>query len=85
MERISLKNIDWEKREAEYTIALHPEAIGAGAAVCVSKELLQIAFRQFHLKRAYLYEIQENKRLILLYQKLEFRHYQSTAAKIIKI
>lgn len=79
---ISLKNIDREKHEAEYAIALHPDAIGRGAAVYASKEILQIGFQQLELKRIYLNVMHENQRAIRLYQKLGFRYFQSTAEEI---
>ena len=79
---VSLKNIDREKCEAEYAIALHAEAIGTGAAVCASRELLRIGFRQLLLKRIYLNVIRENQRAVRLYQKLGFQPFQSTTAVI---
>lgn len=79
---ISLKNIDREKGDAEYAIVLHPEAIGAGAAIQASKELLRIGFEQLHLNRIYLNVMQENQRAIRLYQKLGFRYLYSTVTKM---
>lgn len=79
---ISLKNINWKNQEAEYSITLHPEAIGTGASVCASMEILQIAFEQLHMKRVFLNVIRGNQRAIRLYQKLGFQYFQSTITKI---
>lgn len=75
---VSLKNIDFSKREAEFAITLHPEAMGTGAAQAASREILKIAFNQLKLKRVYLNVIERNIRAVRLYEKLGFCYLYST-------
>lgn len=79
---ISLKNIDLERKEAEYAIVLHPEAMGTGAAKYASKEILRIAFEQLGLTRVYLNVIERNVRAIRLYEKLGFRYQHTTTINL---
>jgi len=67
---ISLKNIDREKAEAEYAIAMHPLAQGTGAAYYASGEIFRIAFERLHLKRIYLNVMAANVRAVNFYKKL---------------
>jgi len=79
---VSLKNIDRDKREAEYAITLHPDAIGTGAARSVSLDILKIAFEELSLERVYLNVIRENIRAVRLYEGLGFRYLYSTEEQI---
>lgn len=67
---ISLKNIDQEKKEAEYAIAMHPVALGTGAAFVASEQILKVAFEQLGLQRVYLNVLEENERAVRFYTKL---------------
>lgn len=71
---VSLKNIDSESGTAEYAIALHPDAIGTGAAKSATDGILEVAFQALHLKRVYLNVIRENQRAIRFYEKYGFHH-----------
>ena len=67
---ISLKNIDFVKKEAEYAIAMHPSAIGTGAACAASREIFTLGIQELCLRRIYLNVMAENSRAIAFYRKL---------------
>ena len=69
---ISLKNIDHNKKEAEYAISTRKKAHGTGAAMTATKEILRIAFEELGLKRVYLNVLAENKRANAFYSKVGF-------------
>ena len=68
---ISLKNIDYDKKEAEYAIAMHPSARSTGAALWASYNIFVAAFLVLMLKRVYLNVRQDNIRAIKFYSKLK--------------
>ena len=70
---ISLKNIDYQKREAEYAISTRKRAHGTGAAMVATKEILRIACEELELKRVYLNVLTENGRANAFYLKVGFR------------
>lgn len=75
---ISLKNIDLEKKEAEYAISMHPDAQGKGAAKAATAEILNIAFNELHLNRVYLNVLAENLRANKFYKKVGFSYSHTT-------
>lgn len=75
---VSLKNIDRKNGDAEYAIALHPAALGSGAAREATKEILEIAFKELALKRVYLNVLEENVRAVKFYHKVGFHYMDST-------
>lgn len=72
MGTISLKNIEWEEKRAEYAIACRTKAMGKGFALRASEELFQIAARELGLKLIYLYVRTSNVRAQKLYDKAGF-------------
>ena len=70
---ISLKDIDIDKRCAEYAISTRKKAHGTGAAMQATKLILQYAFETLHLKRVYLNVLTENGRANAFYRKVGFR------------
>lgn len=70
---ISLKNVDYVKSEAEYAIAMHPEAQGKGFAAKATKDILDFAFKQLELDRIYLNVLSENIRANKFYKKAGFK------------
>lgn len=70
---ISLKNIDHEKKEAEYAISTRKKAHGTGTAMAATKEILKISFKELGLKRVYLNVLKENARANAFYRKVGFR------------
>ena len=81
---ISLKNIDKQKREAEYAISTRKKAHGTGAAMSATKEILRVAFEEMHLQRVYLNVLKENGRANAFYQKVgfQFDHCEKQAIEI---
>lgn len=71
---ISLKNINTDKKTAEYAISTRSCAHGTGAAMQATKELLNIAFEELHLESVYLNVLVENVRANAFYKKVGFRY-----------
>lgn len=69
---ISLKNIDYEARNAEYAISLCRDAHGTGAARFATIEILRIAFDELDLNRVYLNVLSDNIKAIKFYEKSNF-------------
>lgn len=70
---ISLKNIDYQKQEAEYAISTRKKAHGTGVAMSATKAVLRIAFEELKLKRVYLNVLKENRRANAFYRKVGFQ------------
>ena len=68
MGTVSLKSI--ENSEAEYAIALHPSAMGTGAARQATVKILFYAFYKLKLDRVYLHVLEENTRAVKFYDKM---------------
>lgn len=75
---ISLKNIDSEKKEAEYAISMHPAAQGTGAAKAATALILKLAFEERNLNRVYLNVLEENQRANKFYRKVGFGYTHTT-------
>lgn len=69
---ISLKNLDFKAKNAEYAIVLRKKAQGYGLAECATQEILSKAFEEIALERVYLNVLKENTRAIRLYEKSGF-------------
>jgi diamine N-acetyltransferase len=70
---ISLKNIDREKKQAEYAISTRKKAHGSGAALEATQLILRYAFDTLGLERVYLNVLAENGRANAFYRKAGFR------------
>ena len=70
---ISLKNINYKDKNAEYAVALRRSASGKGIGYNATMAILDIAFRELDLNRVYLNVWPENKRAIALYLKCGFK------------
>ena len=75
---VSLKNIDKDKKEAEYAISLHPRARGTGAAFTATEKIIDAAFKDLKLERVYLNVLEENKRAVRFYNKFGFDYFEKT-------
>ncbi len=69
---VSLKNIDWNSRNAEYAISFRKKAHGTGASHFATNEILKIAFYKLNLEKVYLNVIGKNSRAISFYEKYGF-------------
>ena len=70
---ISLKDIDWEKKQAEYAISTRKKAHGSGAALDATRLILAYAFEELGLDRVFLNVLAENGRANAFYRKAGFR------------
>ncbi len=75
---ISLKNISKRRDDAEYAIAMHPDAWGTGAARAATEQILSYAFDTLGLDRVYLNVRVENARANRFYEKVGFRYVETT-------
>lgn len=71
---ISLKEIDWEAKAAEYAISLRKSAQGKGIAAAATRKLFELAFDELKLNRIFLNVLSENKRAIHMYEKCGFKY-----------
>lgn len=71
---ISLKNIDYINKNAEYAIVLRHSSQGKGLASKATKELLEIAFKNMGLHRVYLNVLADNYHAIRVYEKNGFEY-----------
>lgn len=69
---ISLKDINFTTRSAEYAISLRRKAQGQGVATKATKEILRKAFEELKLNRVYLNVLSRNYAAIHLYEKCGF-------------
>lgn len=69
---VSLKNIDYINKNAEYAISFTAEACGTGASTFATQEILRIAFRDLELAKVYLNVLDINTRAIKFYNKVGF-------------
>lgn len=71
---ISLKEIDREKKTAEYAISTRKCAHGTGVALQATKEIFKVAFETLNLEQVYLNVLVENKRANAFYHKVGFQY-----------
>ena len=69
---ISLKNIDYKNKNAEYAISLRRTAIGKGISKKATDLILEKAFKEEKLHKVYLCVASDNIRAIKFYEKYGF-------------
>ena len=57
---------------------MHPSALGTGAAAEGSRQILRLAFEELGLRRVYLNVLEENRRAVKFYNKIDFRYTHAT-------
>lgn len=72
---ISLKEIDFQHRKAEYAISMREKWHGTGVAKEATEMLLSYAFEELNLHRIYLNVLSDNIRAIKFYEKCGF-HFE---------
>lgn len=81
---VSLKNISYKNRNAEYAIVTRKKAQGTGAARKATFEVLKYAFEELKLHKVYLNVLEENVRAQRLYEKCGFV-YEGSAVDAVRI
>lgn len=81
---VSLKNINYEKGDAEYAISTRKKAHGTGAALEATRQIWKIAFNDLNLDRVYLNVLDENQRANAFYLKAGycFKYSEENAVEI---
>ena len=69
---ISLKNIDFDAKSAEYAVALRKKAQGKGYGYKATAKILEYAFYTLGLKRVYLNVLSDNENAVRFYEKFGF-------------
>lgn len=69
---VSLKNISYENKSAEYAIVVRKAARGTGVAKLATEEVLRYAFHALALHKVYLNVLEKNVRARHLYAKCGF-------------
>ncbi|MHC1749543.1 MAG: GNAT family N-acetyltransferase [Cellulosilyticaceae bacterium] len=70
---VSLKNIDYINKNAEYAIVLRKKVVARGVATEATKMILDIAFNELKLHKVYLNVLENNIRAIKFYEKFGFK------------
>lgn len=71
---ISLKNISFVDKNAEYAVVTGVQAQGTGAAYQATMDILKYAFEELGLHRVYLNVLVENQRANAFYKKCGFSY-----------
>lgn len=71
---ISLKNIDYSSRNAEYAVVLSHECIGHNVATMATDAILMYAFTELKLEKVYFNVVSQNVRAIKFYKKYGFSY-----------
>lgn len=71
---ITLKNINYESKNAEYAISLTQTAIGRGIAKTATDQILNFAFNKLLINEVYLSVLKHNLRAIRFYEKYGFKN-----------
>ena len=66
---VSLKHIDRQKKDAEFAIAIHPDAMGTGCAGAAMERILQQGFLELGLTQIFWCVSPENRRAVRFYEK----------------
>lgn len=84
MGTVSLKNISYKNKNAEYAIVTRKTAQGTGLAKKATEALLKYALEKLDLHKIYLNVLEGNKRAISFYEKLGFV-YEGRATDAVNI
>lgn len=66
---VSLKHIDRQQKDAEFAIAIHPDAMGTSCARAAMEQILQLGLTELGLNRIFWCVSPENRRAVRFYEK----------------
>ncbi len=66
---VSLKHIDRQQGDAEFAIAIHPDAMGTGCARWAMEQILHMGLTELGLRRIFWCVSPENRRAVRFYEK----------------
>ena len=66
---VSLKHIDRQEGDAEFAIAIHPDAMGTGCAAQAMKQILETGLTELGLRQIFWCVSPENRRAVRFYEK----------------
>lgn len=69
---VSLKHIDRQRNDAEFAIAIHPDAMGTGCAGEAMRQILSIGMKNLGLRRIFWCVDPENRRAVRFYEKGDY-------------
>lgn len=69
MGTVSLKNVNSDRKDAEFAIIIRKEAMGKGFAEFGMKEIIRLGFTEFDLDTIYWNVLKDNARAIRFYEK----------------
>lgn len=73
MGTVSLKNIQKDRKQAEFAIAVRLCAMGTGISKYAMEEIIRKGFEELDLERIYWYVSSNNKRALRFYEKNGYR------------
>lgn len=73
---VSLKNISFQNKAAEFAIVVRKKAMGTGAAKQAMQKIIEKGFYGYNLKYIYWYVAPENKRAVQFYQKSGYQQVE---------
>ena len=78
---VSLKHIDREQGDAEFAIAMHPDAMGTGCARSAMEQILDMGLKELGLNRIFWCVSPENQRAVRFYEKGGYPHVAAQTVK----
>lgn len=76
---VSLKRIDRQQKDAEFAIAIHPDAMGTGCAQWAMESILHLGLTEQGLNRIYWCVSPENRRAVRFYEKNGYPRVEAKA------
>ena len=78
---VSLKHIDRQEGDAEFAIAIHPDAMGTGCAAQAMKQILETGLTELGLRQIFWCVSPENRRAVRFYEKGGYPHVEAQTVK----
>ena len=78
---VSLKHMDRREADAEFAIAIHPDAMGTGCAAQAMKQILETGLTELGLHRIFWCVSPENRRAVRFYEKGGYPRVEAQTVK----